>query len=252
MSERYSNSLGVEPVEPRPLEATRRRLSGKQADTVDRLTRAALAVLGREGYSGMTIRIVAAEAGVGAATAYTYFSSKEHLVAEIFWRRLQASQHAATPDPAAQHPAAPDTSTPDRTPPVTTAPHTTTPGTTAPDATAPDTTAHDPVTPEAARVARVVTELRDIALLVADEPELSGAVTSALLGRDPDVQHLRLRIGLAIRSRISAALGPDPDPEVIESLELIYAGALMRAGMGHESYTDIADRIERSALRVLR
>jgi len=192
MSERNSKTL----------EATRRRLSGKQADTVDKLTKAALAVLGREGYSGMTIRIVAAEAGVGAATAYTYFSSKEHLVAEIFWRRLHAS-----PSPAA---------------------------------------------PGAERIERVVAELRGIALLVADEPELSGAVTSALLGRDPDVQHLRTRIGLEIRARITTALDPDPDPDIVESLELIYAGALMRAGMGHESYSDIAERIERSALRVLR
>ncbi|MBF6441467.1 TetR/AcrR family transcriptional regulator [Nocardia farcinica] len=184
------------------LEATRRRLSGKQADTVDKLTRAALEVLAREGYAGMTIRMVAAAAGVGAATAYTYFSSKEHLVAEIFWRRLRAA-----PVPAA---AGSD------------------------------------------RTARVIAELRTIALLVADEPELSGAVTGALLGRDPDVQHLRTRIGVEIRGRISAALAPDPDPEIIESLELIYAGALMRAGMGHESYADIADRIVRSAMLVLR
>uniref|UniRef100_UPI0024589EB2 TetR family transcriptional regulator n=1 Tax=Nocardia asiatica TaxID=209252 RepID=UPI0024589EB2 len=73
------------------LEATRRRLSGKQADTVDKLTRSAVEVLAREGFAGMTIRMVAAAAGVGTATAYTYFSSKEHLVAEIFWRRLVAS-----------------------------------------------------------------------------------------------------------------------------------------------------------------
>ncbi|SLI29346.1 transcriptional regulator [Mycobacteroides abscessus subsp. abscessus] len=57
---------------------------------------------------------------------------------------------------------------------------------------------------------------------------------------------------MEIRGRISAALAPDPDPEIIESLELIYAGALMRAGMGHESYADIADRIVRSAMLVLR
>ena len=43
--------------------------------------------------------MVAAEAGVGAATAYTYFSSKEHLVAEVFWRRLAASPVPATDSP---------------------------------------------------------------------------------------------------------------------------------------------------------
>ncbi|MBW0274143.1 TetR family transcriptional regulator [Nocardia sp. MH4] len=184
------------------LEATRRRLTDKQADTVDRLTKAALRVLARDGFSGMTIRLVAAEAGVGTATAYTYFSSKEHLVAEIFWRRLLASPSPASDDP-------------------------------------------DPSV-------RVLAELRTIALLVADEQELSGAVTSALLGGDPDVEHLRTRIGIEIRGRISRALGPDADEEVVEWLELIYAGALVRAGMGYESYEKIADRIERAALRILR
>ncbi|MET7773723.1 helix-turn-helix domain-containing protein [Nocardia sp. NPDC005366] len=184
------------------VEATRRRLTGKQADTVDKLTRAAVEVLSREGFAGMTIRMVATAAGVGTATAYTYFSSKEHLVAEIFWRRLRT-----TPSPASDDP--------------------------------------DPTV-------RVVAELRSIALLVADEQELSGAVTSALLGRDPDVEHLRVRVGAEIRKRVSRALGADPDPDVVESIELLYAGALVRAGMGYESYSDIADRLERSALILLK
>ncbi len=57
------------------LEPTRRRLTAKQADTVDRLSRAALDLLRREGFAGLTVRRVAADAGVGAATAYTYYSS---------------------------------------------------------------------------------------------------------------------------------------------------------------------------------
>ncbi|GGK97606.1 TetR/AcrR family transcriptional regulator [Nocardia jinanensis] len=184
------------------LEATRRRLSGKQADTVDKLTRAAMEVLSREGFAGLTIRMVATAAGVGTATAYTYFSSKEHLVAEIFWRRIRSSE--------------------------------------------------SPVSDDADPTVRVLAELRGIALLVADEQELSGAVTSALLGRDPDVQHLRTRIGMEIRQRITRAMEPEADPETVESLELLYAGALVRAGMGYESYADIADRLERAALRVLK
>ena len=72
--------------------------------------------------------------------------------------------------------------------------------------------------------------LRHIALLVADEPEFAGAVTNALLGKDPDVEVLRLRIGRDIRDRLAAALGPDTDPDVIDSLEMLYSGALVRAG----------------------
>jgi AcrR family transcriptional regulator len=183
------------------LESTRRRLTEKQADTVDRLTRAAVEVLREEGFAGLTVRNVAARAGVAPATAYTYFSSKEHLVAEVFWRRL-----AASPEPEA--------ATTDR-------------------------------------VDRVVAVLRNVALMMADEPELAGAVTSALLGRDPDVEHLRARIGLDIRDRLATALGPDADPDEIEALEMLYAGALVRAGMGYETYEKIADRLETSAKLLL-
>jgi len=185
---------------PVNMEATRRRLTEKQADTVDRLTRAALEVLSREGFAGLTVRMVAAAAGVGTATAYTYFSSKEHLVAEVFWRRLAATQ----PPPA-----------------------------------------------DGESTARVIAVLRQIAMLVADEPALAGAVTSALLGTDPDVAHLRTRIGTEIRKRLLNALGPDADLDIVETLELLYAGALVRAGVGYASYVEIADRLEKSALQVL-
>ncbi|MGN5238634.1 TetR/AcrR family transcriptional regulator [Rhodococcus sp. SJ-3] len=183
------------------LESTRRRLTERQADTVQRLTQAAVEVLSEEGFTGLTVRIVAARAGVAPATAYTYFSSKEHLVAEVFWRRL---------------------------------------------ATAPIEESG-----EADRVDRVVSVLRGVALLMADEPELAAAVTSALLGRDPDVEHLRARIGIDIRERLSAALGDGPDGDELEALELLYAGALVRAGMGYGTYEKLADRLEISARLLL-
>ncbi|WP_369634251.1 TetR/AcrR family transcriptional regulator [Nocardia sp. JMUB6875] len=184
------------------MEATRRRLTEKQADTVDKLTRAAMDVLSKEGFAGLTVRMVAAQAGVGTATAYTYFSSKEHLVAEMFWRRLAATEA--------------------------------------------------PRDDESDATARVLAVLRQIAMLMADEPTLAGAVTAALLGTDPDVAHLRLRIGGEIRVRLIDALGSDSDPELVETLEMIYAGALVRAGMGYASYAEIAERMEKAALRILR
>ena len=93
--------------------------------------------------------------------------------------------------------------------------------------------------------------LRHIALLVADEPEFACAVTNALLGRDPDVEVLRQRIGRDIRDRLSAALGSDIDPDIVDSLEMLYSGALVRAGMGYASYADIAHRLEKSARLML-
>jgi len=72
--------------------ATRRHLSDRQARTVHRLTEAAVAEVLKVGYTALTVRSVATRAGVAPATAYTYFASKEHLVAEVFWRRFEAQE----------------------------------------------------------------------------------------------------------------------------------------------------------------
>ena len=53
------------------------------------LTEAAVVELINVGYPALTVRMVAKRAGVAPATAYTYFGSKEHLVAEVFWRRFE-------------------------------------------------------------------------------------------------------------------------------------------------------------------
>ncbi len=77
-----SDSLATEP--------TRRLLTPRQADTVHRLTEAGVQEIGQSGYENLSIRDVARRAGVAPATAYTYFASKDHLLTEIFWRRLNA------------------------------------------------------------------------------------------------------------------------------------------------------------------
>ncbi len=70
-------------------EATRRRLTARQAELVHVLVDAAAAEVETVGYDGFTVRSVARRAGVAPATAYNYFSSKDHLLAELLWRRLQ-------------------------------------------------------------------------------------------------------------------------------------------------------------------
>lgn len=60
----------------------------RQAETVDRLLAAGIAELREVGHETLTIRSVAARAGVSSATAYTYLASKNHLFAELFWRHL--------------------------------------------------------------------------------------------------------------------------------------------------------------------
>lgn len=68
----------------------RQHLSDRQAQTVQRLIDAAVEEVREVGYDGLTVRNVARRAGVAPATAYNYFASREHLVTEVFWRRLEA------------------------------------------------------------------------------------------------------------------------------------------------------------------
>ena len=183
-------------------DATRRRLSPRQAATVARLTDALLAELAAVGYDDLTVRSVARRAGVAPATAYTYFTSKAHLVAEVFWRRLRA-----LPDPIAE-PAAP---------------------------------AHE----------RVAHALRVLVTGVTADPALAAACAPALLGSDPDVHDLRDRIGAELHRRVAAAVaGGDGEPadqahvaELADAVDLMLAGALLRAGMGHMAYDAIGDRL---------
>ena len=68
----------------------RRTLTERQSEVVRRLTEAAVEQIRAGGYERLTVRNVAARTGVAAATAYTYFASKDHLIAEVFWRRIRA------------------------------------------------------------------------------------------------------------------------------------------------------------------
>lgn len=71
-------------------ETTRRRVTSKQAEVVRRLVDAAADEARERGYEGMTVRSASRRAGVAPATAYTYFASKDHLLAEVLWRRFHA------------------------------------------------------------------------------------------------------------------------------------------------------------------
>lgn len=71
-------------------EASRRRLTLRQVAVVEQLVDAAADEARERGYEGVTVRNVARRAGVAPATAYTYFASKDHLLAEVLWRRMQA------------------------------------------------------------------------------------------------------------------------------------------------------------------
>jgi AcrR family transcriptional regulator len=191
------SSSALSATVPPSTESTRRRLSDKQAATVQRLTEAAVEQLRQHGYDGLTVRNVARAAGVAPATAYTYFTSREHLVTEVFWRRLQALPESRV----------------DR---------------------------------RRSAAARVGATMSDLALLVADEPELAAACTAAMLANDPDVKLLRDRIGVEWRRRLARALGDGADPAVLSTLEFVTSGALVQAGMGHMTYRELPGHLTRA------
>ncbi len=71
----------------------RRHLSERQAEVMERLVAEAAEAAEARPYAGITVRTIAKRAGVVSATAYTYFSGKDHLLAEVLWRRAQSSPH---------------------------------------------------------------------------------------------------------------------------------------------------------------
>lgn len=177
----------------------RRGLNPRQAETVERLVAAGGEELRAVGAEALTIRTVAARAGVSPATAYTYLASKNHLFAELFWRYL----------------------------------------------------ADDPDDPQQAQESDVVARLRAVTRRLARRleaaPELAAAVTPALLGTDPDVARLRLRIGAEFVRRFRAALAPADEPvddAVLDTLALAFSGALLQTGMGLLTYAELADRLD--------
>ncbi|MBM7518461.1 TetR/AcrR family transcriptional regulator [Nocardioides nitrophenolicus] len=90
---------------------------------------------------------------------------------------------------------------------------------------------------------RLQATMRALTARIVEEPELAAAVTPALLGSDPDVARLRLKIGGAFLARFEAALGEQADPAVLEVLVLTFSGALLQAGMGLLTYDQIAERL---------
>jgi AcrR family transcriptional regulator len=106
-------------------------------------------------------------------------------------------------------------------------------------------------------VKRVQNALHSMVARIVAEPELAAAVTPALLGADPDVARLRLRIGGEFLARFEAALrepGSDEpaDPAVLEVLVFTFSGALLQAGMGLLTYDAMADRLESAVAVILR
>jgi AcrR family transcriptional regulator len=174
-----------------PAESPRNR---RQEETFRKVLTAGMEMLRESSYADLTVRAVAARAKVAPATAYTYFSSKNHLIAEVYLDLMSQVPYF--------------------------------------------TDVNEPMP------SRVEQALRNLALVVADEPEVAAACTTALMsGTDPTVRRVRDRIGSEIHRRIRSAAGPECDPRVVAALEMTFFGALVNAGSGAFTYHQIADRL---------
>jgi AcrR family transcriptional regulator len=171
-----------------------RRRNRRQEETIRKVLDAAVELLRETPYSSLTMRMVAARAGVAPATAYTYFRSKNALIAEVYLRLVRDVPLFTDVNQTTQQ--------------------------------------------------RVTAQLRELSLLVADEPELAAAATTALMGNEPEVTEIRDKIGMEVHRRIASALGPGAWPEVLATLELIFYGALVHAGTRSATYYEMADRLD--------
>jgi len=166
----------------------------RQEETFRKVLTAGVEMLRESSYADLTVRAVAARAKVAPATAYTYFSSKNHLIAEVYLDLVRQVPYF--------------------------------------------TDVND------SRSSRVEQALRALTLMIADEPEVAAACTTALLSNgDQAVRAVRDRIGSEIHRRIRSAVGPNADPRTVSALEMTYFGALVHAGSGAVTYHQIADRL---------
>ena len=96
---------------------------------------------------------------------------------------------------------------------------------------------------------RVSATMRDMAIVVADEPELTTACGAALIADDPAVKPLRDQIGEEVSRRIGAALGPGWPRAVKSTLQMTFSGALMTARF--VSFDEIAGQLDEAVNLIL-
>jgi AcrR family transcriptional regulator len=166
----------------------------RQEETFRKVLSAGVEMLRESSYADLTVRAVAARAKVAPATAYTYFSSKNHLIAEVYLDLIRQVPYFTDVNDSMTH--------------------------------------------------RVDQALRSMVLMLADEPEVAAACTTALLSNsDAAVRTVRERIGAEIHKRITSAIGPGADQRKVSALEMTFFGALVNAGSGAFTYHQIADRL---------
>lgn len=99
--------------------------------------------------------------------------------------------------------------------------------------------------------ARIAAEFSQLVMLLADEPGLAAACSSALIRDEPSVRAIRQRIHGELQRRVRTALRSGAWPEVAETLEFGLLGALVHASCGVATFRQTAEDLESMVAVVL-
>lgn len=167
-----------------------------------RVIRAAFELAAAGGYDAVQMRDVAAQADVALGTIYRYFSSKDHLLAEVqveWIRDLSRRVHARPPR-------------------------------------------HGPVAERAVDVLRRATRAMEA------EPQLAGALVTALASKDPHAARCQAEIGAAMADALALAFPDDFDQaqrdDIVRTLGHVWFSALVGWVNNWFGITKAADELE--------
>ncbi len=89
--------------------------------------------------------------------------------------------------------------------------------------------------------ARISAQFSQLVMLLADEPGIAAACSSALICDEPSVRAIRQRIHAELQRRVRTVLRSGAWPEVAETLEFGLLGALVQASCGSGTFAENAD-----------
>ena len=189
-----SDALAVSTSEVDPQDAPPR--NRRQEETFRKVLVAGLETLRENSFADLTVRMVAARAKVAPATTYTYFSSKNHLIAEVYLDLVRPVPYF--------------------------------------------TDVNDPMP------TRVKRALHHLALVVADEPEVAAACTTALLGGGATLRYAPHATGSAPRSTAASRRPSAPALTSVRCPRSRWPSSARwcRRAAGNFAYRKIADRLD--------
>ncbi len=91
--------------------------------------------------------------------------------------------------------------------------------------------------------ARIAAQFSQLVMLLADEPGIAAACSSALVRNEPSVRAIRQRIHEELQRRVRTAVRSGAWPEVAETLEFGLVGALVHASCGADTFHRTAENL---------